>query len=156
MRRFVPRVGSAVRSFYAMTYVILDTNVLVSALWSNIDHGKPACLLSRCLSRRYQLVYTSAMIAEYEEVLRRPKFGFAAARIKRLVAAIKTIGLNADPVSRGFAWPLCSDGDDQRFFDVALAWDAILVTGNKKHYPLSDRVLTPAEFFEGRDSGFQI
>ena len=133
-----------------MTYLILDTNILVSALWRNLDEGKPALVLSRCLNRRYQLVYTAAMLEEYEAVLRRPKFGFDGEHVTQLVEAIKNTGLCADPISRGIAWPLCTDNDDQRFFDAALDWDAILVTGNKKHYPTNDRVLTPAEFLDGR------
>lgn len=133
-----------------MTYVILDTNILVSALWRNLDGGKPAHLLRQCLDRHYQLVYTTAMLDEYEAMLRRPKFDFDSENVTRLMKSIKDVGLCADPVSRGLAWPLCSDDDDQSFFDAALDWDAILVTGNKKHYPINDRVLTPAEFLDGR------
>ncbi|MEI3377148.1 MAG: PIN domain-containing protein [Coriobacteriales bacterium] len=133
-----------------MTYLILDTNVLVSALWRKLDEGKPALILRRCLDRHYKLVYTAAMLDEYEAVLRRPKFKFDEDLIAQLLESIGNIGLCADPVSRGLTWPLCVDGDDQGFFDAALDWDAILVTGNKKHYPVNDRVLTPTEFLEGR------
>lgn len=133
-----------------MTYLILDTNILVSALWRNLDQGKPALILRQCLNRHYRLVYTAAMLAEYEAVLRRPKFGFGEGLVTQLMESIKNVGLCADPVGRGLAWPLCSDSDDQGFFDTSRDWDAILVTGNKKHYPASDRVLTPAEFLEGR------
>jgi hypothetical protein len=37
---------------------------------------------------------------------------------------------------------------DRKFYDVAKATDAILITGNTKHYPNEPFVLTPAAFVQ--------
>jgi hypothetical protein len=43
---------------------------------------------------------------------------------------------------------LLHDPDDKVFFCTALAGDAKLVTGNIKHYPPAELVVTPAQFCE--------
>ena len=41
------------------------------------------------------------------------------------------------------------DEDDRVFYEVTLSKDgAKLVTGNAKHFPKSERVVTPVEFLE--------
>jgi len=45
---------------------------------------------------------------------------------------------------RGFS----SDEDDRIFYDTAKSANAVLVTGNKKHYPDESFIMTPAEFLE--------
>jgi len=40
------------------------------------------------------------------------------------------------------------DEDDRKNYDTAKASGSILVTGNKKHYPDEQIVLSPAEFLE--------
>ena len=60
-----------------MKYVVLDTNVVVSAMISHLDHGHPAALMQRMAERKFVPVYSTALIEEYEEVLRRPKFKFS-------------------------------------------------------------------------------
>jgi hypothetical protein len=40
------------------------------------------------------------------------------------------------------------DETDRKFYDVAKATDAILITGNTKHYPNEPFVLTPAAFVQ--------
>jgi hypothetical protein len=42
-----------------------------------------------------------------------------------------------------------ADESDRKFFDAAQSCGAILITGNKKHYPPAPFVLTPAEFLLG-------
>lgn len=133
-----------------MTYLVLDTNILVSALWQHLDRGNPARLLRLCIERRFELVYSAEIFREYEAVLSRPKFDFGASDVDAVLSMVRTFGYCADPVTRGHASPLCSDPDDQKFYDAARGWDAILVTGNAKHYPEDQRVRTPGEFLAAR------
>ena len=132
-----------------MTYIILDTNVLVSALWSNLLHGKPAQLLDMCLAGHCSVVYTEAMLEEYAEVLSRQKFGFNPDDVRTLLGFFKLKAIDADPLFSSLSRPQCTDADDQVFYDAACCCDALLITGNKKHYPADERVLTPADFFAG-------
>lgn len=133
-----------------MTYVVLDTNVLVSALWQNTAGGKPAELLDRCLEERYSVVYTPAVLREYADVLARPKFGFDQSDVSLLLDFFRFRGFDASPLFDSLSRPQCSDTDDQKFYDIACCCNALLITGNKKHFPTDARVLSPAEFFEGR------
>ena len=133
-----------------MTYVILDTNVLVSALWRDMLQGKPALLLDLCMDGRYEVVCTNEIIEEYTAVLMRPRFGFNEPDVQALLDFFKYRALSADPLFDSLARPQCNDPDDQKFYDAASCWDALLITGNKKHYPEDQRVLSPTEFFEQR------
>ena len=133
-----------------MTYVILDTNVLASALWRSLLEGKPALLLDLCMEKRYGAVYTQAILDEYAAVLARPKFGFSQSDVRLLLDFFEFNALNAEPLFDSLSRPKCADPDDQKFYDAATCCDALLVTGNKKHYPEDKRVVTPAEFFEHR------
>ena len=133
-----------------MTYVILDTNVLVSALWRNLLEGKPALLLDLCMDGRYGAVFTQDIFDEYAAVLARPKFGFSPKDVRELLAFFEFRALHAEPLFDSLSRPQCADPSDQKFYDAASCWDALLVTGNKKHYPEDKRVVTPAEFFELR------
>ena len=58
-----------------MRKVVLDTNVLVSALWSK--QGNPNRIVEKLFKNEIELCYTDEIIEEYDEVLRREKFGFS-------------------------------------------------------------------------------
>ena len=133
-----------------MTYVILDTNVLVSALWRDMLQGKPASLLDLCMENHYTVVYSKEILDEYATALSRPKFGFAQEDVNALLDFFEYRGIGADPLFDSLSRPQCSDSADQKFYDTASCCDALLITGNKKHFPKDKRVMTPAEFFELR------
>jgi putative PIN family toxin of toxin-antitoxin system len=128
---------------------VLDANVLVSALLS--PFGPPARVLDLTLSGEIRLAYDDRLMAEYREVLARPKFGFAPEDVIDLLAFLEA---NGEPV---MARPLAceaSDPGDLPSLEVAMHAEAILVTGNAAHYPASARgavvVLTPAEYLSRR------
>jgi putative PIN family toxin of toxin-antitoxin system len=125
--------------------IVLDTNILVSALLS--PFGPPARVLDLILSGEIRLVYDDRMMAEYREVLARPKFGFAPEDVADLLAFLEADG---EPVTARLLSSELPDADDLPFLEVAAQAKATLVTGNTAHYPASARgavsVLTPAEF----------
>jgi len=57
-----------------MMRVVLDTNVIVSALL--VPSGTQAAVLLLALEGRVALYVSPAMLTEYAEVLRRPRFKF--------------------------------------------------------------------------------
>ena len=131
-----------------MKYVVLDTNVVVSAMISHLDHGHPAALMQRMAERKFVPVYSTALIEEYEEVLRRPKFKFSDQDIAMVLAMIRRFGIHQERLP-GLAFvPACADADDQPFYDLALSTDALLVTGNTKHFPEDKRIFTPNSYFQ--------
>lgn len=134
-----------------MTYLILDTNILVSALFRHLKSGKPAQLLQQCIGGYYQAVYTDAILEEYREVLSRPKFSFIAEDVSAILDFFRFRALPADPLFDSLSRPQCKGPDDQKFFDAACCWDAILITGNIKDFPTDQRVMTIDEFMAHRN-----
>ena len=110
--------------------VVLDTSVLVSGLLS--PFGAPAQIVRMIADGTIVLCYDARLLAEYREVLHRPKFPFSLDSVEALLEQIITNGIVVAGV------PLKSelaDKDDEPFLEVALAGDAPLITGNLKHYP---------------------
>lgn len=121
--------------------VVLDTNVLVSALLT--PAGNPSTILQATLDGDLTLVYSDAILTEYHSVLARPRFGFDRRDIAELLAFIEAFGESIDPQPSDVFMP---DQDDRQFYDAGMAAKAMVVTGNVKHYPRSDLVITPADF----------
>ena len=124
--------------------VVLDTNILVSALINPL--GVPATILSLLLNGRLTVLYDNRILGEYKEVLSRPKFHFKKSLILQLLDYVRHEGefIAAEPLRV----PSVSE-DDKMFYEVAKAGKAqFLVTGNKKHFPNEDIVRTPKEFVD--------
>lgn len=135
--------------------IVVDTNVVVSALLSPggtpaklLDYVVPTVALATVARPLAIACYDERILAEYREVLLRPKFAerIAASAVSAVVSAFEVFGVRmAAPVSPA-AFVLLDPGD-QPFLDVAVAArvDAI-VTGNTRHFPpeCGVRVLTPS------------
>lgn len=125
--------------------VVVDTNVPVSAL---LRPGRtpPAVVLDAVVSGDLTVLYDQRILDEYREVLARPKFGFDPPGVDALLRFITSTGtLVSDAV---FPHPL-PDPDDQPFSDVAFTGGAaVLITGNKVHFPVGEAILvvTPREW----------
>lgn len=129
-----------------MRLVVLDTNVIVSA--GITPEGAPAKLLFEwVLKREVRLVTSPLIVAEYREVVERPKFrryGFPPLWLEWLID--ESLRLQ-DPEP----WPqTMPDPTDLPFLALAHASGAWLVTGNLKHFPENERhgvrVLSPADY----------
>jgi putative PIN family toxin of toxin-antitoxin system len=115
-----------------MIRVVIDTNILVSALIQ--PQGSPAQVLVAVLEgSSAQLCVSADVYAEYEEVIRRPRFKRSEREIADTLQAIREIGLWVRPSQKVRA---CPDPDDNLFLECARAAHAhYLVTGNLKHFP---------------------
>jgi uncharacterized protein len=129
--------------------VVLDTNVVVSGLLKS--KGNPAQVLALVLAGAIQLTHDKRNLAEYAEVLARPKFKFDKQRIQEVLAKLEEDGLAVDTTGqRRLSLP---DPDDEPFLCVALAGQAdYLVTGNLADFPAERcrgcAVISPAGFME--------
>ena len=127
--------------------IVLDTNVLVSGLLS--PAGTPGRIVDLATSLRVTLVFDDRILAEYREVLARPRLRIAPTEAAAVLDLIEKEGLLVSAPPLGLELP---DPDDLPFVEVAEAGGAVaLVTGNTRHFaPLrgtfSVPVLTPAEF----------
>jgi len=119
---------------------VLDTTILVSALWS--DNGNPAAII-KLMPQVIIPCFSHAIFLEYTDVLNRSKFNFSADNLEKLLTKIKEYGeiVSTDKSDIPFL-----DESDRIFYDVARASGAILITGNIKHYPAEPFIMTPAEF----------
>ena len=129
-----------------MIKAVIDTNVLVSAFWTRNSLSPTVRIVDAITKDLFILLYSPQIIAEYREVLARSKFGFSEEEVRSLVDHIVTHGELVEPAKSDAHFP---DPDDKVFYCTALAAsedNAKLVTGNAKHYPPVDFVISPAEF----------
>ena len=114
-----------------MIRVVLDTNVLVSALLS--DAGNESRLVHAARRGAFLVYVTTAVLAEYMEVTGRAKFGFATWRLEPLRTFLNTRTLQVVAEQIG---PGSPDPSDTKFIACAMAANAdFLVTGNRRHFP---------------------
>jgi len=130
-----------------MIRVVLDTNIVVSAMLRTA--GLPYSVLSLGLARRLRMCVSEPVLAEYEEVLRRPRFGITDERIAEVMGGIRASSLLVQPAA---AVTAARDPDDNIFLECAQTAEArYLITGNIADYPdtwAGTRVLTVRLFFE--------
>jgi putative PIN family toxin of toxin-antitoxin system len=111
--------------------VVLDTNILVSACWK--PDGLEAQVVGLAVSGHVTACVTGEILAEYRDVLSRPKLRAVNARAATLLAELAGAALSVEttiPVRASI------DDDDNRFLECAQASGAeYLVTGNLRHYP---------------------
>jgi putative PIN family toxin of toxin-antitoxin system len=114
-----------------MIRVVIDTNIIVSALLQPL--GPPAQVFLLAVSGSIQLCITGEVYAEYEAVIRRPRFRLEESVI---IAALKTIREKSFWLRPTETVRACHDPDDDIFLECAHAARATyLVTGNLKHFP---------------------
>lgn len=91
-------------------------------------------------------IVTPAILAEYAEVMSRSKFQIAPETVSATLGYFRERGRNVTPVAYSQKLP---DEKDRAFLEAALALldeDAVLVTGNVRHFPSAPFVVSPAEF----------
>jgi putative PIN family toxin of toxin-antitoxin system len=129
-----------------MIYAVIDTNVLVSALLSRLPDTATVLVVKAISKSVFRPLYNKEILAEYREVLSRPKFSFPPQKIASILDAIQEIGVLSDRVESQEYFP---DPKDIVFYEVAISKDdAYLVTGNTKHFPKKPIVVTPSEMLE--------
>ncbi|MBQ2542409.1 MAG: putative toxin-antitoxin system toxin component, PIN family, partial [Bacteroidales bacterium] len=125
-------------------YAVIDTNVIVSALISSNDKSNPTVIVRAVLRGEIKPVYNDEILSEYTEVLSRDKFHIQKSDIDLVISHIIKIGLKVE--RKEAAGEIFPDPKDVVFYEVALSKeDSYLVTGNIKHFPKVDFVVTPAE-----------
>ncbi len=127
--------------------IVLDTNVLVSALLNS--QSTSAKVLDLVVLGRLEALVDDRILFEYREVLQRPKFGFDEAPVDDVIAFLDRFGafIVSDPSSI-----LLPDEDDLPFLEVALSGRAeAIVTGNRKDFgkpPANLKIASPTEFLK--------
>ena len=123
---------------------VIDTNVVVSGLL--VPYGPSARVLDAVTDGRIKLVYDARILAEYRDVLHRPRLKLSRSRIAAFLKSLESQML-VTPHALTVTGPAA---DDIVFVEAALPTpDRTIVTGNLAHYPLEIlngvRVITPAQ-----------
>ena len=129
------------------TLVVIDTNVFVSALLSSKADAATVQTVGKVLAGEVVPVYSGAIMAEYRNVLARPKFKFCRADINHVLAAVEVFGVLVEPDD----FVTLPDEKDVPFYAATLATrkaGSHLVTGNIRHFPSEPFVVTPRAFID--------
>jgi putative PIN family toxin of toxin-antitoxin system len=100
--------------------VVIDTNVIVSATLRS--GGLPEAVLKMAVAGEVLFFVSEHVLAEYEEVLRRPRFAVDRDKLSNAIATIRSASLVVHPETRVTA---ALDPDDNIFLECAQAADAI-------------------------------
>lgn len=133
----------------ARKYVVIDTNVLVSALITRNENSPTVQILRFLANGNIVPVYSEDIVKEYNEVLRRAKFKLSESLIINLLKDIMDNGLKITELAE--VTETIPDPKDIVFYAVTLSAqdkDAFLVTGNGKHFTEKPFVVTPSELVE--------
>jgi putative PIN family toxin of toxin-antitoxin system len=131
-----------------MIRVVIDTNVVVSA---NLrDEGLPAAILDLAANKKILMCVSAPVLAEYKEVLNRPRLRLPPNRIALALAVIRKTSLLVKPMRT--VTVIKADEPDNRLLECAEAASAdYLVTGNTRHFPKcfkNTTVVTPKQFMD--------
>jgi putative PIN family toxin of toxin-antitoxin system len=111
--------------------VILDTNILVSALMK--PEGREALVLLLALRGQLEQYLSPAVLAEYHKVLPRPGLKLNSREVE---ATLENVGKVGHLVHPTVTVRISDHESDNRFYECAAAAHAdCLVTGNGKHFP---------------------
>lgn len=126
-------------------YAVIDTNVLVSAMLK--FQSVPGQIVNEALLGDLIPLLCDEIVAEYREVLARPKFKFEQSVVEIFIDGIINRGIFVDAIS---VEEIIPDPKDVMFYEVVMEGrkehdDAYLVTGNIKHFPIKSFVVTPKE-----------
>ena len=135
-----------------MRLVVVDTNVLVAGLITNDAQSQTASILNEALDGGLLFLLSPALLAEYREVLLRPKLAalhaLTESEIDQLLTEITVNALWREPALKSNA---PDPGNDHLWALLDCEPNAILVTGDQRL--LSDphekaAVVSPAAFYK--------
>jgi len=128
-----------------MIRVVLDTNIVISATLR--AGGLPEAVFNLAIDGVIRLCLSEPVLAEYEEVLRRPRLAIPPEKAANALARIREKCAMVAPTVEVRE---CSDPDDDIFLECAEEAQAdYLVTGNRKDFPddwKKTRIVTAREF----------
>lgn len=130
--------------------LVVDTNVVVSGLLSSDPQAPPVRILAGMPAGRIPFLISSDLLAEYREVLLRPKIqrlhGLSPSEVETVLGRLRQLGTESHPASTAGAAP--DPGDAHIWALLAAHPEVVLVTGDHllvDHPPEPGRVVSPRE-----------
>ena len=128
-------------------YVVIDTNVLVSAVLKS--HSVPGSIVELAFDGPIIPILNEAIEKEYREVLSRPKFHLPEDLIEGIMSTFQKRAIYVDAEHLDVELP---DPKDLIFYEVVMEErkeeDTYLVTGNIRHFPNRPFIVTPREMLD--------
>lgn len=116
--------------------VVIDTNVLVSALLT--PSGPSADFIGDVLDEKYEVIITESILEEYADVLNRPQFEFRPEMLSFFLNWFTQHALYVEVDETDYPKGEMPDPKDAPFYVAARCTGALLVTHNIKHYPVTE------------------
>ena len=132
-----------------MVYAVIDTNVIVASLLTKHHDSATVRVMDAVYSGKLVPILNEEIISEYRDVLHRRRLGLNVEKCDFIISLISDLGIALDRIKSDIQM---IDEKDRVFYEIALAGAEIgnskLVTGNVKHYPEVDFVVTPSQLCE--------
>jgi putative PIN family toxin of toxin-antitoxin system len=129
-------------------HIVLDTNVLVSAL---LFGGPPREILNMIVAGAVNCSLSLPIFDELQDVLQRPKFGFSSQQAMAVVEDLSALCTIVNPLEQ--IGVIGADPDDDRILECALeARAGIIISGDAHLLDLGVyggiRIMNPSEFLQ--------
>lgn len=134
-----------------MQKIVIDTNVLVSAL---IQKSYPYHIINEIFFENFiQLCISDKILEEYYEVLNRDKFSKYHNFVSKVEQLLVDIESNAIKFQPKIKLQLIKDKDDNKFLELADECNAdFLITGNTNDFTMQEykktKIVTPKDYWE--------
>lgn len=134
-----------------MQKVIIDTNVLVSAL---IQRNYPNFILyNYVLENLVELCMSDELFEEYLEVLNRPKFSKYPDFLNKAEIVLAQIETKSTKFYPTQLFDIIDDSADNRLLELAVKSKAdFIITGNTNDFTMTDfkgtKIVTPKEYWD--------
>lgn len=128
-------------------FAVIDTNILVSSMIRT--NSIPSKIIDMVKDGTIVPIINEEILKEYNDVLFRKKFVFDLVIVNKMLSEIKRRVLIVDKIDTN---EIFIDDDDKVFYQVLMSarqkLDVYLITGNKKHFPERDYIVSPREMLD--------
>lgn len=134
-----------------MQRIVIDTNVLVSAL---IQKGFPHLIIYHLfLDQKIQVCISDELLEEYYDVLSRPRFAKFQDFFLKAESLLAIIAENSVLYEPKIKLDLIADTDDNKILELADECEAdFIITGNTNDFTFSEykhtKIVTPRQYWE--------
>jgi putative PIN family toxin of toxin-antitoxin system len=133
--------------------IVVDTNVIVSALITGQPQSPTCLILDGMLAGRFTFLLSAELLSEYRRVLFRPKIqklhGLDEGEVDAILTEIVVNGIMRETAKKSRRAP--EKGDDHLWALISIQPGTLLVTGDKlliENPPDFTTVLSPRAFIE--------
>jgi len=108
--------------------IVLDTNVFISGIFFS---GPPAKILQAWKDSKIQIALSEDILAEYQRVAEELSYKFPAIDIQEIIELLAIYGEVFE--TKNISVSVCTDPDDDKFIECAIASESILIVSGDKH-----------------------